>query len=447
MKRIANLLWCASAAWLTLSGPALAAETKVTHKPLGYFAPEKRVRLEAKITDPKGIQLVRSYFKSDAHADYLFVPMAASASDPNTYVGCMPAPAATATSMEYLFLSVNADKEVVKTAPVIKMTAKQTADLPSWQMGCGDDQLTVWKELPELPSPTGAYADSLTFDVVESGARFGAIAGLFGGESGAAAVAVTTGSNAGAVALTTAAGVSGQVLAVAALAVGAAAASGGGGDGDNTTPPPAGTDGACGSAQGVQTDTAPTSGLCSVGTPSSVVTGTAEFTWTCAPVGTGLTASCSAPRSLLVNGACGSAAGVSSLEPPTANLCAAGNASTVNTLDTTYSWSCDGLNGGTNAACTAPRGTLEVSVLYTADPGFESFCGVSPTSASVYLGHFATFEVFSQPGSGEAGIASGTTCPYTIVSGSLYPNATTMAFIEAGPVTANCVIAIHCNGL
>lgn len=443
--KIATMVLCASAAWLAHPGALLAAETKVTHKPLGYFAPEKRVRLEAKITDPKGIQLVRSYFKSDAHADYLFVPMAASASDPNTYVGCMPAPAATATSMEYLFLSVNADKEVVKTAPVIKMTAKQTTDLPSWQMGCGDDKLTVWKELPELPSPTGAYADSLTFDVVESGARFGAIAGLFGGESGAAAVALTTGSNAGVVALTTAAGVSGQVLAVAALAVGAAAASGGGGGGSDT-PPPTGSDGLCGSAQGVQTDTAPISGLCSVGTPSSVVAGTSEFTWTCAPVGTGLTASCSAPRILQVNGVCGSAASVPSLAPPTTNLCAAGTASAVNTLDTIYSWSCNGLNGGTNASCTAPRDTLTVTTLYTADTGFESFCGVSPSSASVYLGHYASFQVFSQPGSAEAGIAAGTTCPYAIVSGSLYPpGATTLAIVEAGPVTANCVIAIHCT--
>lgn len=447
MKKITSMLLCASAAWLAYPGTLLAAETKVAHKPLGYFTPEKRIRVEAKVTDPKGVQLVRSYFKSDAHADYLFVPMAASLSDPNTFVGCLPAPAATAASLDYLFLSVNADKEVVKTAPAIKIEARKSEDAPSWQMGCGDDKLTVWKELPELPSPAGAYADSVAFDVVESGARFGAIAGLFGGQSGAAAVAVTTASNAGTVALTTAAGLSGQVLAVAALAVGAAAAGGGGGGSDNPSPPPTGTDGACGSAQGVQTETPPTSGLCSVGTPSSVVTGTSEFTWSCAPVGTGLTASCSAPRSLLVNGVCGSAASVPSLAPPSTNLCAAGTPSAVNTLDTTYSWSCGGLNGGTNASCTAPRDTLTVTTVYTADPGFESFCGISPSSASVYLNHYAGFQVFSQPGSGEAGIAAGTTCPYTIVSGSLYPSATTLTFVEAGPVTANCVIAIHCHGL
>ena len=238
MKKIASMLLCAPALWLAGPGALQAAETKVTHKPLGYFMPEKRIRVEARITDPKGIQLVRSYFKSDAHADYLFVPMAASVSDPNAFVGCLPAPAASAVSLDYLFLSVNADKEVVKTAPAIKIEARKSEEAPSWQMGCGDDKLTVWKELPELPSPSGAYADSVAMDVVESGARYGVVAGLFGGESSAAAVAATSGSNAGTVAVVTGTSMGAGALLLGALAVGAAAGGGGGGGGGDVTPPP-----------------------------------------------------------------------------------------------------------------------------------------------------------------------------------------------------------------
>jgi hypothetical protein len=214
---------------------AIAADTDTTvgHKAIAHFVPEKRIRVEAKIKDPKGVNLVRAYFKSDAHADYLFVPLVKLETDPNSYAGCLPAPAASATSIEYLFLAVNGDRKVVKTAPANKAAARTDKDTPSWQMGCGNDQLTLYKELPEIPSPTGAYADSVTMDVVESGARYGAIAGLFGGESSAAAVAASGASNAGTVAVA-GAGISTTGI-IAALAVTGGVASGGGGGSGGTS--------------------------------------------------------------------------------------------------------------------------------------------------------------------------------------------------------------------
>jgi hypothetical protein len=198
---------------------AIAADTDTTvgHKAIAHFVPEKRIRVETKVKDPKGVNLVRAYFKSDAHADYLFVPLAKLETDPNSYAGCLPAPAASAASIEYLFLVVNGERKVVKTAPPNKAAARTDKDTPSWQMGCGNDQLTLYKELPELPSPTGAYADSVSMDVVESGARYGVVAGLFGGESSAAAVAASGASNAGTVAVA-GAGVSTTAI-IAALAV------------------------------------------------------------------------------------------------------------------------------------------------------------------------------------------------------------------------------------
>ena len=56
-----------------------------------------------------------------------------------------------------------------------------------------------------------------------------------------------------------------------------------------------------------------------------------------------------------VNGACGTANGVAALVAPSANLCAAGTASIVGATTSSFSWSCDGSNGGTNAVCVAPR--------------------------------------------------------------------------------------------
>jgi hypothetical protein len=60
------------------------------------------------------------------------------------------------------------------------------------------------------------------------------------------------------------------------------------------TPPPT-VDGACGSAKGVAALSAPSTGLCSAGT-ASTVSGSGPFIWTCVGSGGGSTASCSAPR-------------------------------------------------------------------------------------------------------------------------------------------------------
>lgn len=231
---------------------AIAADTDTTvgHKAIPHFVPEKRIRVEAKVKDPKGVNLVRAYFKSDAHADYLFVPLAKLETDPNSYAGCLPAPAASAASIEYLFLAVNGERKVVKTAPPNKALARTDKDQPSWQMGCGNEQMTVYKELPEIPSPTGAYADSVGMDVVESGARYGVVAGLFGGESSAAAVAATGASNAGTVAVAGTGISTTGIIAALAVTGGVAAGGGSGGDGGtgggavdggNTTNPYAGT--------------------------------------------------------------------------------------------------------------------------------------------------------------------------------------------------------------
>ena len=108
--------------------------------------------------------------------------------------------------------------------------------------------------------------------------------------------------------------------------------------------------GACGSSNGADLTSAPTTNLCSAGT-ASAVGGAGPWNWTCAGSNGGTTASCSA--NLLVNGACGAANGVAVSSAPTANLCSAGLASTVSGSGP-WNWTCAGLNGGTTASCSAP---------------------------------------------------------------------------------------------
>jgi hypothetical protein len=110
--------------------------------------------------------------------------------------------------------------------------------------------------------------------------------------------------------------------------------------------------GVCGSANGVAVSSAPTTNLCSAGT-TSAVTGTGPWTWTCAGSNDGTTASCSAPlQSTGVNGQCGPMNGVYTNVAPTSGLCSAGTATAVSGTGP-WTWSCDGSNGGTNASCEA----------------------------------------------------------------------------------------------
>lgn len=111
--------------------------------------------------------------------------------------------------------------------------------------------------------------------------------------------------------------------------------------------------GSCGSANGVAVSAAPNTNLCAAGS-ASTVNGTGPWSWNCAGAHGGGTASCSAPLSQpVVNGSCGSANGVAVSKAPTTNLCAAGTASTV-AGSGPWAWSCAGSAGGSAASCSAP---------------------------------------------------------------------------------------------
>lgn len=174
----------------------------------------------------------------------------------------------------------------------------------------------------------------------------------------------------------------------------------------------AAVDGLCGSADGGSTTSAPSSNLCAAGSASSV-SGDGPYTWSCSGFDGGSTDSCSSNRSCggatrnwtvgnytcsasfsgiahggsrnvqdstpptvgtrtydcdqgvwspsgtatcgpVVDGACGSADGGSTLGAPSSNLCAAGTASQVSGSGP-YSWSCTGSNGGSTDSCSSNR--------------------------------------------------------------------------------------------
>lgn len=124
--------------------------------------------------------------------------------------------------------------------------------------------------------------------------------------------------------------------------------------------------GQCGTAQGVGTSTMPGgSEACFAGT-LSVTDGTGTdgaFNWNCTGAGGGPTASCSAPKTPAVNGACGSANGTSVPSMPAHDAaCTKGEQYVQDDgSDGSFNWQCIGEHGGSTASCMATNSTASVN--------------------------------------------------------------------------------------
>lgn len=131
-------------------------------------------------------------------------------------------------------------------------------------------------------------------------------------------------------------------------------------------------------------------------------------------------------EALSIVGACGTAGGVATVAVPSANLCSAGTASTVDGSATAFTWTCLGQYGGADSGqCSAPR-------QYEVAPSAGANGTIAPSSVQVITaGQTASFTV--TPAANYSPAISGT-CPAGSWSGSSYTTGTIMASCT---VTAN----------
>lgn len=111
--------------------------------------------------------------------------------------------------------------------------------------------------------------------------------------------------------------------------------------------------GVCGTANGTPSESKPTSSLCSSGNYTEVTEDGTTWKWTCNGINGGTNVDCSATH--ITNGDCGSANGGTYEVEPTSGLCGAGVASAVIANNNLWNWTCDGIAGGTTESCTANR--------------------------------------------------------------------------------------------
>ncbi len=148
-------------------------------------------------------------------------------------------------------------------------------------------------------------------------------------------------------------------------------------------------DAVCGSAAGGLYPSAPTTNLCSVGTPSTAreyVGYANQYRWTCTGSG-GLNKWCSATKVTppVVNGACGS----------DNNSCNAGNLYDINDSAQRYQWICLGSGGGTDSpTCTAPKnGNGNNNNNNNNNNSDNPVCQISPTSITSVGGPSMTWSI------------------------------------------------------
>ncbi len=261
---------------MLLNYPVMAAEagggqqaakpvTEIMHKPVENVEAGKRITLYTEVSDPSGIDLVRIYFKAQDAADYSFVALKAVEKEEKSlwekfkslnsdfngqgFAGVLPAPAKGAASFDYLVLIKNRANVVVKsqTYKVNVSDSDQAADAAA-------EPVQVYTELNQAPSQITGFSDSMTIDIVESGSKLGAVAGLYSGLSSGGGGTVSGGTVAASSGgFTTTAAVVGSVAAVAVVGGVAAAAGGGGSSG--------------GGSGGSSGNTNLSSSLCTLGQP------------------------------------------------------------------------------------------------------------------------------------------------------------------------------------
>jgi len=192
------------------------------------------------------------------------------------------------------------------------------------------------------------------------------------------------------------------------------------------------TNGACAAAY----NTASTPGAegCTSGSISSIVapgTPGGNYTYSCAGLAGGTTATGCIARQT-VNGACGSAGGVSVASAPASNLCVAGSTATAVSGAGPWTWGCNGVNGGTSTTATTCSAPLQSA----------SSCGASEVmgTGDLTMASISTTTLFPIPpvtGSGDLGRAIRFTA-----NGTAYPNGVSIGLIDESPTTISHEVVI-----
>lgn len=110
-------------------------------------------------------------------------------------------------------------------------------------------------------------------------------------------------------------------------------------------------DAVCGAAA-VDGNKMPATGLCTIGLPSPITTTTSQWSWTCNGLNGGTSTSCVSNNLNAMPGQCGFYNGAAVPSAPNTDLCDSGTASAISGSGP-WSWTCKGTGGAATASCSA----------------------------------------------------------------------------------------------
>jgi len=252
---------------------AAKPDIKIKHDSPKDYVPGFRITLDTEIKKKADVLVARCYFKTKKDKNLVFVDMVPKGNP--GYQAMLPAPWVGSEYIEYAFVVVNKDKEVIRTQ-MFKMKERETAAATSWKEATEVKEIPLDKAqeaveryeavkkdlvreykdrlpkhqkedargkldvLTEFSNPSGqvkGFYDNMIVTTVSDSQKYGVLAeGLYtpaeiAAAGGGSKILASTGAvNAGTVKATGAIGV-GTIAIAALVAGGAAAAAGGGGGG------------------------------------------------------------------------------------------------------------------------------------------------------------------------------------------------------------------------
>jgi hypothetical protein len=168
---------------LLVTGPfsaqgASIPKTSIAHRNVSSFGGEPHLRLEVNAKDPAGIKEVRCYFRFDPALPFIFIDM--KQTGPENFSTVLPVSLISADTMEYLFLVVNHDRQVI-LSPNFSLERNRGDDSFTGEASIDFDLYDFKSEVAIMDSLKKYFADSdrIGISAVSSQESYGITAGLY----------------------------------------------------------------------------------------------------------------------------------------------------------------------------------------------------------------------------------------------------------------------------
>ncbi len=139
------LLLCCLIATISTVHAGLLPDTTINHQTPAYFTVNERIVLDIQIDDSTGVADARCYFKADLDDIYLYVSMQELTE--NNAQCVLPAFGPGVETVEYFFLAVNGNGQVIRSTPYLISESGTVVATGEQIAGPASGQLEVFSEL------------------------------------------------------------------------------------------------------------------------------------------------------------------------------------------------------------------------------------------------------------------------------------------------------------